>query len=143
MGSISSYYFAYPEDNRRLYGRLITLASSSLWATTKPSEFTESTSIESIRHKLDTFYEDCEIFILEDFDEERYCFLALETDMRSPHVDGKVAEVALLASNLEDPKHILRLLRRIKEHCRSLGMDWLITHKHVAPYEYRARYHKL
>jgi hypothetical protein len=145
MADISSYYLAYPEDNPDLYKVLVDKVIESLWHNRRPNEFDESTSKESMRSKLDEFYNECEIFILEEHykDANRYCFLALESNLKSPHVDGKVAEVALLASNMKDKHQFFTLLRRLKEHCRFSGMDWLIIHKHVAPYEYRARYHKL
>jgi hypothetical protein len=125
------------------YDNIVADIGASITADKVVPEFHMHSSAESLIHKLATFYEDFEVYILADFWNEKFAYLALEKGGVSPHVDGSVWEIALCISNLQTKAPLAGLMGRIIKQARVENIDWLITHKHVGPYEYRARYHKL
>lgn len=145
IGHLYEYIFtpaaqdAYPD----IYKNLVKDIGASIVADKVVPEFALHSSPESLIKKLAEYYEDFDVYMICDFWNEKYAYLALQKGWISPHVDGSVWEVALCISNLENKAPLARLMGRIIKEARESNIDWLITHKHVGPYEYRARYHKL
>jgi hypothetical protein len=144
-GRLFEYVFTPADQDkyRSWYNNLVADIGASIAADKVVPEFHMHSSAESLINKLSTFYEDFEVYMLCNYWKEQYAYVALEKGGVSPHVDGSVWEIALCISNMEDKAPLASLMRRIIKQAKFESIDWLITHKHVGPYEYRARYHKL
>lgn len=144
-GSVFEYMFTPADQDkyRSWYTNLVADVGASIAADKVVPEFHVHSSADSLIHKLATFYEDFEVYILCDYFKEQYAYVALEKGGVSPHVDGSVCEIALCISNLKDKAPLSGLMRRIIQQAKYENIDYLITHKHAGHLEYRARYHKL
>jgi hypothetical protein len=100
-------------------------------------------STGSLIQKLQDYYEDFDVYIMRDAIKQQYAYIALEKYGVSPHVDGSVHEVALCISNFTTKAPLAYTMRLIIKQAREAGISWLITHRHIGPLQYKARYCKL